>query len=67
MTRYTIGGRKATKAKCAAHVAAQVELENNHAEMAGMFDKAHEQSTDGYIAREYVECYGVTIRHDGEE
>lgn len=65
--RYTVDGKTASATKTKAHVERQVEAENNQHEMRGMWEKAHEQSSDGYVAREYVECYGVTMRHPNEE
>lgn len=61
--KYTVDGKPATRAKA---MAAWAERDGNH-DSAEWFAKAEEQSSDGYVARDAVECAGVTIRHPNEE
>lgn len=65
--RYTIDGKASTRDKAeTAWIARDPDARDFH-QSRELFNMAHEQSTDGYVAREYVEAEGITIRHANEE
>jgi hypothetical protein len=68
MTRifYKIDGRAALRGEaCRAFVNRDDTMRTDLA--TAYFDLATEQSTEGYVARDYAETLGITIRHAGEE
>ena len=61
--RYTVDGKAASRK---AAIAAWIARDGNDDAIV-WFALAEQQSTDGYIAREAVDCTGITIRHANEE
>lgn len=67
MMNYYVKGKPVRRANALAHVI--VGFQTYHLNGAGdYFEHAHDQSTEGYIARQIVEDHSdVTMRHASEE
>lgn len=62
--RYTVDRKPATReAALAAWLSRDPEGDRSFI----IFDKAHEATSMGYVAREYLEQEGITLRHGYEE
>lgn len=63
-TSYTVDGRTVSRE---AALLAWMTRDPEGINSGEIFDKAHETTTMGYVAREYLEDQGVTLRHAFEE
>lgn len=65
--RYQVDGKPSTRDKAETAWIARDPDSRGFEQSREVFNQAHEQSTAGYCAREWIEQEGITLRHANEE
>lgn len=65
--QFKIDGKKCSEQAARKAWMARDENGTSDEESDAIFTRAMEQSTDGYVARDWIEQAGITMRHANEE